>query len=702
MPQGNAMDEELVFTDRMYDGVNNNGILKYGLGQLTDGKVADNYYDHMDPYFGKGYHWVGWDRQATPQLEITFRFDSVRNFTSMMLHCNNQFDQGVSLFASVVIWFSVKGGYYSTNSLRFTPQRDDTHPDAKHLNIELNHNIGETVKCQFEYYSRWIMFSEVSFESSFMTENYTVPSSTSVPYDVDPMFVPVKPTTHPSTGRQNEIIALSSTTGSAEKPEKIVKPAAKAKTGLIGGLVCLVIIIAILIGVILILLWRQKQNKSLMKGPRIVEQVHCDLNSVRITNNQLGTQHSRRSNPTYDQLLLQDDPEGDVPWVSKRSLPEIPPTCVENSGCSSRIYAEPDITKSTGHSSKSNFLQQPYAETDVIHKFNIQGVSGNNIYSVPSASLEKLTNLNPVAPEINMEDLEFLEVLGDGQFGQVHLCEIENHELLNGNGANKQTNILVAVKMLRKDANKNARSDFMTEIKIMSQLHHDNIVRLLGKCTKEEPWCMIVEYMPNGDLNQFLFDRDLDTQINGAAKSQPISFEDLIYIVKQITDGMQYLSSLNFVHRDLATRNCLVGQRYRIRIADFGMSRSLYSADYYKIEGKAILPIRWMAWESILYGKFSTNSDVWAYGVTLWEIFTLAKEQPYSDLTDQQVIENTGEYYRNTGEEVILDRPSACPKDIYCYMKQCWRRDTETRPTFDYLDGIFQQKNDGYEPEFED
>ncbi|XP_045049114.2 epithelial discoidin domain-containing receptor 1 isoform X3 [Desmodus rotundus] len=278
----------------------------------------------------------------------------------------------------------------------------------------------------------------------------------------------------------------------------------------------------------------------------------------------------------------------------------------------------------------------------------------------------------------------------------VHLCEVENpQDLVSLDfplNVRKGHPFLVAVKILRPDATKNARNDFLKEVKIMSRLKDPNIIRLLGVCVQDDPLCMITDYMENGDLNQFLSAHQLEDKAaegalrDGEAVQGPtISYPMLLHVAAQIASGMRYLATLNFVHRDLATRNCLVGDNFTIKIADFGMSRNLYAGDYYRVQGRAVLPIRWMAWECILMGKFTTASDVWAFGVTLWEVLMLCRTQPFGQLTDEQVIENAGEFFRDQGRQVYLSRPPACPRGLYELMLRCWSREPEQRPPFSQM-----------------
>lgn len=137
---------------------------------------------------------------------------------------------------------------------------------------------------------------------------------------------------------------------------------------------------------------------------------------------------------------------------------------------------------------------------------------------------------------------------------------------------------------------------------------------------------MLFEYMTQGDLHEFLITHSSNesTKISNPALStnslmSPVQF---LHISLQICDGMEYLASHHYVHRDLAARNCLVGENFTVKISDFGLSRDIYSSDYYRVQSKSLLPVRWMPSESILYGKFTTESDVWSFGVVLWEIYS--------------------------------------------------------------------------------
>ncbi|KAK1116678.1 hypothetical protein K0M31_018173 [Melipona bicolor] len=162
-------------------------------------------------------------------------------------------------------------------------------------------------------------------------------------------------------------------------------------------------------------------------------------------------------------------------------------------------------------------------------------------------------------------------------------------------------------------------------------------------------------------------------------------------------------------------RNCLVGKAYHIKISDFGTDNELYASDYYKVDGTVPLPIRWMAWESIFLGKYTTKSDVWAFAVTLWEILNLGRRVPYEHLSNEEVVQSLRRLHRaadcsdadgeNNGCKESTDnlfnylaQPTACSKDIYDLMLDCWRREETERPTFREISMFLQRKNLGYAP----
>uniref|UniRef100_A0A3B4FN13 Tyrosine-protein kinase receptor n=1 Tax=Pundamilia nyererei TaxID=303518 RepID=A0A3B4FN13_9CICH len=268
---------------------------------------------------------------------------------------------------------------------------------------------------------------------------------------------------------------------------------------------------------------------------------------------------------------------------------------------------------------------------------------------------------------IKRRDIILKRELGEGAFGKVFLAECYNL-------SPTKDKMLVAVKTL-KDPNLSARKDFQREAELLTNLQHDHIVKFYGVCVDGDPLIMVFEYMKHGDLNKFLRAHGPDAMI--LVDGQPLQsngelgLSQMLHIATQIASGMVYLASQHFVHRDLATRNCLVGNGLLVKIGDFGMSRDIYSSDYYRVGGHTMLPIRWMPPESIMYRKFSTESDVWSFGVILWEIFTYGK-QPWFQLGNNEVIECIT-------QGRVLERPRICPKEVYDIMLGCWQREPQQR-----------------------
>lgn len=217
-----------------------------------------------------------------------------------------------------------------------------------------------------------------------------------------------------------------------------------------------------------------------------------------------------------------------------------------------------------------------------------------------------------------------------------------------------------------------------------------------GVCAVGKPMCLMFEYMAHGDLNEFLRRRSPTQSVRTLSRASlsgrsftsemeagPLSCSEQLSISKQIAAGMAYLSERKFVHRDLATRNCLVGEEMVVKIADFGLSRNIYSADYYKANENDAIPIRWMPPESIFYNRYTTESDVWAYGVVLWEIFSHGM-QPYYGMGHEEVI-----YYVRDGH--ILSCPENCPLELYNLMRLCWSTHPSDRPSFSSIHRILER-----------
>ncbi|KAL0979844.1 hypothetical protein UPYG_G00190560 [Umbra pygmaea] len=675
--------------DSTYDGVNEGRKMSGGLGQLTDGVIGqDDFLVTRQYLMWQGYDYVGWKNGSlsSDYVEMEFVFDKQRNFTSMKVHSNNMFHRGVKIFSSVSCSFKPHLlANWEAEPVEFHTVLDDRNPSARYVTVPLGSRTAKALRCRFHFADVWMMFSEISFLSADTVIPTQITPVVTSGFSNDESFMP---TTH-NTDKLHTITCPFCSPGIqtplATSPTTIDLPDNRHTPVLIG---CLVTIILLLVVIIFLILWCQYVCKVLEKAPRrILEEVTVRLSSSSdtvILQTPPVPPRVSQMDPPYERIFLLD-PQYQDPAALRNKLPELSQSA-EASACGGG-YAEPDVTQCTPHQCFQNSVPH-YAETDIV---SLQGVTGSNMYAVPALTVDSLTRKDISVAEFPRQRLFFREKLGEGQFGEVHLCEAEGLPEFLGEGAPLPDRdgrpVLVAVKQLRADATNNARNDFLKEIKIMSRLNDPNIIQLLCVCVSSDPLCMVTEYMENGDLNMFLSQREMESNLTQANNIPSVSLSDLLHMSVQISSGMRYLASLNFVHRDLATRNCLLDRRLTIKIADFGMSRNLYSSDYYRIQGRAVLPIRWMAWESILLGKFTMASDVWAFGVTLWEIFTLCKEQPYSLLSDEQVIENTGEFFRNQGRQIFLFPPPLCPPSLFELMMRCWDRDIADRPTFE---GLYQ------------
>ncbi|KAH8334890.1 hypothetical protein KR074_000800 [Drosophila pseudoananassae] len=287
--------------------------------------------------------------------------------------------------------------------------------------------------------------------------------------------------------------------------------------------------------------------------------------------------------------------------------------------------------------------------------------------------------------ELPRSQLVLGATLGEGAFGRVVMAEVNN--------------AIVAVKMVKEGHTDDDIASLVREMEVMKIIgRHINIINLLGCCSQNGPLYVIVEYAPYGNLKDFLFNnrpfgREQDRDSSQAPPSPPahvITEKDLIKFAHQIARGMDYLASRRCIHRDLAARNVLVTDDYVLKIADFGLARDIQSTDYYRKNTNGRLPIKWMAPESLQEKFYDSKSDVWSYGILLWEIMTYGA-QPYPTI-------NAEELYGYLVSGQRMEKPAKCSMNIYILMRQCWHFNADDRPPFteivEYMDKLLQAKED--------
>ncbi|XP_011254079.1 fibroblast growth factor receptor homolog 1 isoform X1 [Camponotus floridanus] len=275
--------------------------------------------------------------------------------------------------------------------------------------------------------------------------------------------------------------------------------------------------------------------------------------------------------------------------------------------------------------------------------------------------------------ELSREYFTLGSTLGEGAFGKVVRAET--------NTGKSGIPSVVAVKMLKEGHTDTEMMDLVSEMEMMKMIgKHVNIINLLGACTQNGPLYVVVEFAPHGNLRDFLRDHrptsGYEPTIGQESKERKtLTQKDLVSFAYQVARGMEYLASRRCIHRDLAARNVLVSDEYVLKIADFGLARDIHCHDYYRKTTDGRLPVKWMAPEALFHRVYTTQSDVWSYGILLWEIMTLGGT-PYPSVPS---VEKLFQLLR-TGHR--MEKPPCCSIEIYMLMRDCWSYQPTERPTF--------------------
>ncbi|CAL4145492.1 unnamed protein product [Meganyctiphanes norvegica] len=745
MPEGNTRGGSDGLHDLIYDGSLEDGWLYGGLGQLIDGEIGHTNFRVDALGLDRGYEWVGWKNdsfQGRP-VEIIFEFDDIRIFSSIHIYTNNFFTKDTQVFSHAVISFSIGGEYFTAHPevyYEYVPDR--IFDNARNITIKLENIPAKFIKIELFFALRWIMISDVAFVS--------VPCGCNLTEEIQPTIAPI-PTNASTSSVRVPIVPTQS-----EPSDPLLVGLVT-----LGIVFCIIPLVLGVLYYRSRMLNKTKlpktpptlSNCSLNDTKKVsmkMKDLHINMNLSPMSNG-----YSIANGKLYGHVTMDDDATTSMyhePYkmplhnpgyytLNHNAVvgPDTPLKCPLPIDTDDSIdYAVPQINAApppsfseviksispppvpltkppnSRHNSIRSILRQtptppippmpvipppPEQEYYMAPKMclasNIQGVTGTSIYAFVDCTMQ---HKEIHVQEITSHCLHPINKLGEGAFGVVQLCKFDNSIKYNRRH--------VVVKTLNMGVTEEVKEKFLQEVKLLSILDDPNIAKLIGVVTQSEPHAMVLEYMDYGDLYQFL-KHHVTEEGSGSPhilankiinRPPTISYGALVHIAAQIAAGMKHLESVNLVHRDLSARNCLVGFGLDIKISDFGMSRSLYSNEYYKVgESHTLLPIRWMSCESILQGRFSSKSDVWAFGVTLWEIFTMARRRPYDELSNEEVLENISHCHLGDGSGMsMLPQPAICPRDMYDMMTACWRANEKQRPPFWDVQMFLQRKNLGY------
>ncbi|XP_025835674.1 discoidin domain-containing receptor 2-like [Agrilus planipennis] len=722
-------DPDLGLVDSSYDGETSDGQLYNGLGRLVDGEIgADNF--RLDIGYGKGNGWVAWKNSSSllGYIELVFQFDEVRNFSSVHLFTNNYFTKGVQVFSMAKIMFSVGGQFYNGPTLSYSYMPDRVMESSRNVTINLHYRIGRFVKMRLYFASSWIMLSEIVFDS--------VPIAWNITEEEEPQ------------NAEHEVVINSVGQSNFDAFETIT---ARKKEGsytevVVGVLTAIMLLLLVVFVVILLVSRRHKLQGSptLLRNPfGVTLNMKGLLMNFSSANNTEGSDH-----PTP----LSQGPPSHHNSIHSANCTDQYQTPLVNSYFSDKIEVMKDFTTMPEpvlsletpppmDMTEGYWQEGPvYIEESPPHYHSLQGTPNaspkSNLIDLGSffpkvdgskttkkryhtAPREKQRILPPVvcwniAPSMGHKYcckeeelipiprycLKPLEKIGSCHAGEIRLCETERLEdIIAGVGRLVVVRTPSPVETNRVKNNVvTASIESLRELRFLAGLTDPSLCRVLGVCTAEQPPWTIIEYGDMGDLAEYLQFIIKKSGSTRCSSTNPLSIGCLIFMATQIAWGMRYLESKHVVHKDLAARNCLVGRGYVVKIADVAMCKPQYKKDYAEIGGRPPAPIRWLPWESILLDRYLCSSSVWAFAVTLWEILHYACEKPFHHLTNELVIQNAEHMYYGGELQVLLNKPTICPSELYELMCQCWRRENTSRPTFKQIHLFLKHMNKDFVP----
>ncbi|XP_041987229.1 discoidin domain-containing receptor 2-like [Aricia agestis] len=678
MPKGNKRSNGVELTDMTYDG--QWGLeLRGGLGQLVDGQFGGDEIREAN----KPSAWVGWHNSSdTKPPVIEFEFDKVREFSTVHIYCNNKFMRDVQVFSEAIISFSIGGTRFQDDPIHYTPEEDHIFESSRNVSIKLHHRIGKWVRIELHFAAKWILISEVVFDSDVAQGNYT-------PEILKPAVIKDK---------NKMVISKEAPVPTAHQEDPLYMAI------VVGVLTALVILLAVAVFLII----HRHRHRKCFASP-LAKTTMTQKRTVSENYNPCGTSMLPENKMILDCGLDVKSDEYQEPYQAMKCTPYFSYSTVllemkdfvkdsntALSDSSNYDYAVPELSSApllTKRRLPDNLSDRATElMTDHVDKIMDMDTRRSGASSIRSKHSNRSQSQQDVLVDLKRRlettnviefprhRLRMISKLAEGAFGTVYIAEADGVPEYSGTITPEKR--LVAVKFLAHDASPNEREEFERDVRILAALSSPNLARVLGAC-RSQPLAVVLEYLELGDVCTFL------------RTAAPQSTPTLFHIATQIAAGMHYLESLNFVHRDLAARNCLIGKNYQVKISDFGTDNEAYACDYYKVDGVP-LPLRWAAWESVLQGRYTTKSDVWAFAVTVHEIFTHCRRRPYEHMTEAEVLENLQHHQADDGLFECMNRAAGCPRDLYELMCECWRREDLHRPTFAEILPFLQRKTLNY------